>query len=946
MPQSEFVYAYREVIAEYSDCMKLLAQKLLTIISESLSLPSSYIEEAIGDVYQNITISFYPPCPQPELALGLQAHSDMGTITLLTQDEVGGLEVRKDNEWITVQPISDAIIVILADQTEIISNGKYASSQHRAVVNAHRPRLSVATFYDPAKTVKISPASELVSEHSPLRYHGVVYGDYVSAWYSRGPEGKRNIDALRKPPVYELSPSIYQSSTHFEYGSLASFFEWCSDSARQLVLALLLHWLDACAGAAFVPRIVGGRVRVAFWIVGPSQASDQTGGRISKAGRVSNNLRPRSGVTPRQRCRPERQRSSGVAEWGKRQTDAYVVLCGKREKEDEIELGLYNVTGTGGVALSMYNTDEKYDGRFKDIFQEVYEGKWKSKFEAAGIWYEHRLIDDMVAYALKSEGGYAWACKNYAGDVQSDFLAFHPCPCFDSLGLMASVLVKPAQIALLPSLPGPEGLHTGPNFRGQWLCTFTAVGFCAPEPCLCYQVFDPIVPLPTTSKMFSSLKGSDPFSSRAARSSLPTCLADAATSSRLSTSQPRRRHLLIPSVLIDSRGQTSCSLESRLSDLQPEADRSGSPLFDFHFHLFDSSSSTSSCSCSSLLVPAKSFVDLGQQTLILSHSLVPPFRLAPIRPALPTPPPPSVYPPHPSLAAAISSSRLHRLGLPLNPLPISPLRTSRLKCGASKSTVMSRCLAVLQFVLLLFGYSRREEGKAMPRSKDESPAVRVYTVCDESRYLIVRNVPALGCGDELLKLFGSYGELEDCKPMDAEDCEPYTDVYWIKYLQVSNARFAKRKLDEVVFFGNHLQVSYAPHFESPFDTKEKLEGRRKEVLGHLKTGQFGGPKPQISNSDTKDAFPKPLVASSQEAFLPRSVHSLKDKPYEESGKTGQREDPVFGRVTSNKEYFSSPSMNDTVRLVRGKLDKIQSSSERVDGGPALKKARVDDRRRI
>ncbi|CAI0439870.1 unnamed protein product [Linum tenue] len=81
----------------------------------------------------------------------------------------------------------------------------------------------------------------------------------------------------------------------------------------------------------------------------------------------------------------------------------------------------------------------KYDGRFKDIFQEVYESRWKSKFEAAGIWYEHRLIDDMVAYSLKSDGGYVWACKNYDGDVQSDFLAQG----FGSLGLMTSVLVCP-----------------------------------------------------------------------------------------------------------------------------------------------------------------------------------------------------------------------------------------------------------------------------------------------------------------------------------------------------------------------------------------------------------------------------------------------------------------------------------------------------------------------
>lgn len=137
--------------------------------------------------------------------------------------------------------------------------------------------------------------------------------------------------------------------------------------------------------------------------------------------------------------------------------------------DESIELEVFNFTGSGGVALSMYNTDEsihafaeasmntayqkqwplylstkntilkKYDGRFKDIFQEVYETEWRSKFEATEIWYEHRLIDDMVAYSLKSEGGYVWACKNYDGDVQSDFLAQG----FGSLGLMTSILVCP-----------------------------------------------------------------------------------------------------------------------------------------------------------------------------------------------------------------------------------------------------------------------------------------------------------------------------------------------------------------------------------------------------------------------------------------------------------------------------------------------------------------------
>jgi isocitrate dehydrogenase len=139
--------------------------------------------------------------------------------------------------------------------------------------------------------------------------------------------------------------------------------------------------------------------------------------------------------------------------------------------EDGGEPQSYNVYDFegDGVAMAMYNTDEsirgfarscmnqailkkwplymstkntilkKYDGRFKDIFQEIYENEYKDKFEETGITYEHRLIDDMVAAALKWDGGFVWACKNYDGDVQSDTVAQG----FGSLGLMTSTLVTP-----------------------------------------------------------------------------------------------------------------------------------------------------------------------------------------------------------------------------------------------------------------------------------------------------------------------------------------------------------------------------------------------------------------------------------------------------------------------------------------------------------------------
>lgn len=90
--------------------------------------------------------------------------------------------------------------------------------------------------------------------------------------------------------------------------------------------------------------------------------------------------------------------------------------------------------------MSTKNTIMKgYDGRFKDIFEEIYLSTYKAKYDKAGLWYEHRLIDDMVAFAIKSNGGYVWACKNYDGDVQSDIVAQG----YGSLGLMTSVLISP-----------------------------------------------------------------------------------------------------------------------------------------------------------------------------------------------------------------------------------------------------------------------------------------------------------------------------------------------------------------------------------------------------------------------------------------------------------------------------------------------------------------------
>ena len=148
--------------------------------------------------------------------------------------------------------------------------------------------------------------------------------------------------------------------------------------------------------------------------------------------------------------------------------DFLITFKPKDASKAAVEMKAYEFKAPG-VLMGMYNTDssitsfaeacfqyalkrnyplymstkntimKKYDGRFKDIFEDIYQRKYKAEFEAKGLWYEHRLIDDMVAYAIKSNGGYVWACKNYDGDVQSDIVAQG----YGSLGLMTSVLISP-----------------------------------------------------------------------------------------------------------------------------------------------------------------------------------------------------------------------------------------------------------------------------------------------------------------------------------------------------------------------------------------------------------------------------------------------------------------------------------------------------------------------
>ncbi|XP_057866740.2 naringenin,2-oxoglutarate 3-dioxygenase [Cryptomeria japonica] len=170
----------RKTIADYSDATLGLVGELLELISEALELESKAIENACGDAEQKLLLNYYPKCPRPDLTLGLKRHTDPGTITLLLQDKVGGLQVTRDDgkSWVTVEPIEGAFVVNLGDQMHVLSNGIFKSADHQAVVNSSITRLSIATFYNPNPNSIVYPLEGLVDEEHPSKFERYIYNEF------------------------------------------------------------------------------------------------------------------------------------------------------------------------------------------------------------------------------------------------------------------------------------------------------------------------------------------------------------------------------------------------------------------------------------------------------------------------------------------------------------------------------------------------------------------------------------------------------------------------------------------------------------------------------------------------------------------------------------------------------------------------------------------------
>lgn len=173
---------FSEVSMEFGKRTREVALEIIKAISESLGLGPNYIYEAMNmdRGIQLLAGNYYPPCPQPDQAIGIPHHTDHGLVTLLIQNEMTGLQVEHNGKWLTVHSPPNGFFVNLADQMQILTNDKYKSVMHRATVNNKATRISIAIAHGPSVDTTISPTPELCErEGQPPKYLAMNYKEYI-----------------------------------------------------------------------------------------------------------------------------------------------------------------------------------------------------------------------------------------------------------------------------------------------------------------------------------------------------------------------------------------------------------------------------------------------------------------------------------------------------------------------------------------------------------------------------------------------------------------------------------------------------------------------------------------------------------------------------------------------------------------------------------------------
>ncbi|XP_009418887.2 probable 2-oxoglutarate-dependent dioxygenase SLC1 [Musa acuminata AAA Group] len=186
----------REEAASYAKHVKSLFLVVMAAVLESLGVGTSALDEFDAGS-QLMVLNCYPACPQPDLTLGMPAHSDYGFLTFVLQDEVEGLQVLYRDEWITVEPVPNAFVVNVGDHLEIFSNGRYSSVLHRVLVNSSTSRLSVASLHSLPFDSVVRPSPELVNEENPRMYVDTDFAAFLDYMSSCEPQRKNFVDSRK-----------------------------------------------------------------------------------------------------------------------------------------------------------------------------------------------------------------------------------------------------------------------------------------------------------------------------------------------------------------------------------------------------------------------------------------------------------------------------------------------------------------------------------------------------------------------------------------------------------------------------------------------------------------------------------------------------------------------------------------------------------------------------
>ncbi|KAL8248261.1 hypothetical protein R6Q59_005129 [Mikania micrantha] len=195
----DFPPSLRITLEKYMGEVQKLGMSLLGLIGRSLDIEKEEMMKIFEDGMQSVRMTYYPPCPQPDLVVGLTPHSDAAGITILLQlNNVQGLQVNKDGLWIPVTFLPHAFVVNVGDILQIMSNGVCNSIEHRAVVNASKERLSLAMFFNPKLEADVGPSKSLLTKTGKLPlYKTLVMEQYLKQFFSRKLNGKTFLHKMK-----------------------------------------------------------------------------------------------------------------------------------------------------------------------------------------------------------------------------------------------------------------------------------------------------------------------------------------------------------------------------------------------------------------------------------------------------------------------------------------------------------------------------------------------------------------------------------------------------------------------------------------------------------------------------------------------------------------------------------------------------------------------------